>query len=117
LHDPDVFPNNDAVFQDDDSSIHADIPVQSWFEEHESAFRHFPWPAHTPDLSITEPLWSVLETGVRNRFPPPTYLKQLEDVPQEEWCTIPLWTVENLYESIPKRIAAVLIENTGSTPY
>jgi hypothetical protein len=43
-----------------------------------------------------EPLWSVLETAVRNSFPPPTSLKQLEDVLEEEWYKIPLQTVENL---------------------
>jgi hypothetical protein len=56
-------------------------------------------------LNIIEPLWSVLETRVRNRFPPPASLKQLEDVVQEEWYKIPLETVHNLYESIPRRIA------------
>jgi hypothetical protein len=39
-------------------------------------------------LNIIEPLWSVLEARVRNRFPPPTSLKQLEDVLQEEWYKI-----------------------------
>jgi hypothetical protein len=38
---------------------------------------------NSPNLNITEPLWSVLETSVRNRFPPPTSLKQLEDSLQE----------------------------------
>jgi hypothetical protein len=41
-------------------------------------------PAQSPNLDTTEPLWSVLETRVRNRFPPPASLKQLEDVLQEE---------------------------------
>jgi hypothetical protein len=31
-----------------------------------------------------EPICSVLETSVRNRFPPPTSLKQLEDDLKEE---------------------------------
>jgi hypothetical protein len=42
---------------------------------------------------------------------------QLEDVLQEEWYKIPLGTVGNLYESIPRRIAAVLKEKIGPTPY
>jgi hypothetical protein len=58
-----------------------------WFEEHEGELQHLPWPAQSPDLNIIEPLWSVLETRVRNRFPPPS-LKQLEDVIQEEWYEI-----------------------------
>jgi hypothetical protein len=72
--------------------IHTAGTVQSWFEEHEGELQHLPWPAQSPDLNITERLLSVLETRVGNRFPPPTSLKQLEDVLQEEWHTILLGT-------------------------
>jgi hypothetical protein len=48
---------------------------------------------------------------VRNKFPPPTSLKHLEDVLQEEWYKIPLETVQNLYESVTRRIAAILKAN------
>jgi hypothetical protein len=58
-----------------------------------------------------------LEIRVRNRLPPPTSLKQLEDVLQEEWYKISLETVQNLYGPIPRRIAAVLKANVGPTPY
>jgi hypothetical protein len=58
-----------------------------------------------------------VETGVRNRFPPPTSLKQPEDVLQEEWYEIPLETVQNLYESTPRRAAAVLEAKGGPAPY
>jgi hypothetical protein len=74
-------------------------------------------PAQSPDLNITEPLWSVLETRERNRFPPPKSPKQPEDVLQEKWYTIPLETVQNLYESTPRRNAVVLKTKGGPTPY
>jgi hypothetical protein len=54
---------------------------------------------------------------VINRFPPQTSLKQPEDVLQEEWYKIPLETVQNLYEPIPRRIAAVLKAEGCPTPY
>jgi hypothetical protein len=112
-----LFPNNNAVFQDDNAPIHTARTVQSWFEEHEGELQHLPWPEQLPDLKITEPLWSVLKTRVRNTFPPSTSPRQLEDVLQEEWYKIPLETVLNLCESIPRRIAAVLKAKGGPVPY
>jgi transposase len=69
-----LFPNY-AVFQYDNAPIHTAGTVQSWFEDLEGELQHFPWPIQSPDLNSTEPLWSVLETRVRNRFPSP---KQFE---------------------------------------
>jgi hypothetical protein len=54
---------------------------------------------------------------VRNRFLPPTSLKQFEDVALEEWHEIPLQTFQNLYESIPRGTAAVLEAKDDPTPY
>jgi hypothetical protein len=44
---------------------------------------------------------------VRNRFPPPTSVKQPEDVLQEEWYKTPLETVQEMYEAIPRRTAVL----------
>ncbi len=51
-----LFPNNDAVFQDDDSPIHTARSVQSWFVENEDALLHHLWLAQTSNLKIVEPL-------------------------------------------------------------
>jgi hypothetical protein len=102
-----LFPNNDAVFQDDSLPIHTSSSVKSWFEEHEDALKHLPWPEQSPDLNIMESLLSVLESRVRSRFPPSS-LKQLEDVLHEEWYSIPLETIQNIHDSIPRGIQAVL---------
>ena len=68
-----LFPNNDAIFQDD-LTIHTARSVQSWFEQHEDELQHLLWLAQSPILNIIESLWSVLES----RFPPLS-LKQLEE--------------------------------------
>jgi hypothetical protein len=112
-----LFPNNDAVFQDDILPIHTARSVKSWFEEHEDALKHLPWPAQSPDLSIIKSLLSVLESRVRSRFPPPSSLKQLEDVLHKEWYNIPLETIQNIHNSIPRRIQAVLQATGGPTLY
>jgi hypothetical protein len=112
-----VFWNNNAVFQDDIAPIHTAGTVQSWFEEDEGELQHVSWPAQSPDLNIIEQLWSVLETWVRNRFPPPTSLQEHKDVLQEEWYKILLEIVQNLYESTPRRTASVLKAKVGPTSY
>jgi len=55
------FLNSDVVFQDDILPTHTARSVQSWFEEHEDALHHLPWPAQLPDLCIIEPLVSFRE--------------------------------------------------------
>jgi hypothetical protein len=89
--------------------------IRTLFTNNDAVF--LPWPTQSPDFNIIEPLWSVLETRVRNRFPAPTSLKQPEDVLQGEWYKIPIQTVQNLYESNPRRTAAVLKAKAGPTPY
>jgi hypothetical protein len=37
-----LFPNNDAVFHDNNAPTHTAGTVQSWFEEHEGELQHFP---------------------------------------------------------------------------
>jgi hypothetical protein len=95
---------------------HTARSVQFWFQEHEDALQHLPWSAQSPDLNIIEPLWSVLDSRMRSRFPPQSSLKQLEDVLQEEWYSIPLQTIQNLRETIPRRIQTALRANGGPTP-
>ena len=72
-----LFPDGDAVFQDDRAPVHTAHIVQDWFDEHEDEVSHLPWPPQSPDLNIIEPLWSVLETKVRARYPPLSSLQQL----------------------------------------
>jgi len=54
---------------------------------------------------------------VRSRFPSPSSLKQLEDVLHEEWDNVPLVTVQNLPESIPRKKQAKLQADGGPTLY
>jgi hypothetical protein len=66
-----LFPNNDAIFQDDASPIHTARRIESSSGEREDSLRQLPWPAQSPALNITEPLWLVSESRVRSRFRPP----------------------------------------------
>ena len=45
-----LYPNNYAIFQDDDWPIHTARSVHSWFEEHEDVLQQFLWLAQSPNL-------------------------------------------------------------------
>jgi hypothetical protein len=111
-----LFPNKGAVFQGVICS-YTPPEVFSWFEEHKDALQHLNWPAQSPDLEVIEPLWSVLESTVRSRYPSPSSLKQLKDILHEVWYSIALENIQNLYKSIPRRVQTVLQANGGPTPY
>ncbi|GFX03665.1 DDE_3 domain-containing protein [Trichonephila clavipes] len=76
------------VFQDDSTPIHATRLIQSRFDEHEVEVKHLPWPTKSPDLNIIEPLWSVLEHSIRNRYPPAASLPELPRYLHEKNGTI-----------------------------
>jgi len=104
-----LFPNNDAIFKDND------LPCpqpEVFILGLRSMKMHFNiLLAQLPNLNVIEPLCSVLESRVTGRFPPS--FKQLED----KWYIIPLETIHNLHEFIPRRVQAVLQANVGPTPH
>jgi len=107
--------NNDAILKMT-LPIHTVRSVQSWFQEHEDALEHLPWPAQSPPLNVFEPPWRVLESRMRSRLPPPSSPEQTEDFPNKEWYSTPLETIQNLYESFSRKIQSVLQENVGPPP-
>jgi hypothetical protein len=63
------------------------LPLVTWLQlfcHGLKTMRNFQRPLWPVALSITETLWPVLETGVSDRLTLPTFLKQLENVHQEE---------------------------------
>ena len=87
------------------------------YEEHERELEHIEWPQQYPGLNIIEHLWCEFERQVRNGYPLPSCLKELEQVLMEEWLKIPLYEVRKLYDFIHKRIEAVQKVGGGPTSY
>ena len=111
--------NNDTSLQDDSSPTHTARCVQSWFKEQEDALQHLSWPAQMPDFNIIETLWSVLEKRARSRFPPPSSVKQLEDVLHVQWycTTFHYRLIRTDMSPFQIGLKAVLQANCGPTLY
>ncbi|GFW84329.1 transposable element Tcb1 transposase [Trichonephila clavipes] len=72
-----------------------------------------PWPARSPDLSPIEHIWDHLRWRVGH----PTSFNELEARLQQIWNEISQNIIQNLYASMPDRIASCIHARGGSTRY
>lgn len=112
-----MFPDGDGYFQQDNAPCHRARTVSQWFEEHESEFNLLPWPAQSPDLNPIEHLWDEVERSVHSLERQPSSLTQLRAAIMSPWANIPLQRYQQLVESMPRRIAAVIRAKGGPTRY
>ena len=76
-----------------------------------------PWPAFFPDLNPIEHLWDELDRRVRRRDNPPSSVPELEQALLQEWNNIPQMTVNNLINSMTRRVQSALDAKGGHTRY
>ena len=84
-----------------------------WEEESPS----LEWPPQSPDLNPVENIWDTLLRRVRERSIPPNNLKELFLALKEEWARIPITTINDLYEGLPKRLDELKKQKGKSTKY
>ncbi len=75
------------------------------------------WPAQSPDLNPIEHLWDELERRLRTRPSHPTSVPDLTNTSLEEWSNIPIDTLLNIVDSLPRRVEAVIAAKGGPTQY
>ncbi|GFX06950.1 transposable element Tcb2 transposase [Trichonephila clavipes] len=98
-----------ATFQQDNARPHMTRVSQDCL----CTFTSLPGPARSPDLSQIEHIWDHLRRQVRH----PTSLNELEARLQQIWNEMSQDIIQNLYASIPDRIASCIRARGGSTGY
>jgi len=73
------------------------------------------WPPQSPDLSPIEHMWDILKDKVASHNC--STLAKLRSVIKDEWAKISNDQVKKLFESMPRRIDAVLKARGGNTKY
>jgi len=103
------------IFQKDNDPKHTSKLAQAWFKTNK--IQLLPWAPSSPDQNIIEPVWDYLDRRIRARLVQPTNLDQLWEALQEEWAKIDIHYIRKLYESIPRRVNALLRAKGSWTKY
>lgn len=103
------------IFQQDNASIHTTKMMKQWFKQ--QSFGLLQWPAQSPDLNPIEHLWALVKRRLNRYESAPSGILELWDRVQEIWCSISAEDCKRLYDSMPRRIAAVLASKGRWTKY
>ncbi|GFU88824.1 transposable element Tcb1 transposase [Trichonephila clavipes] len=76
-----------------------------------------PWLARCPDLSPVENMWSMVVQQLTNITPPAATPDQLWQRVEAAWSAVPQEHIQSLFESMPRRVAAVIFNNSGYSGY
>ena len=105
----------ERIFQQDNDPKHTSKRATQWFEDNN--IQVLVWPAQSPDLNPIEHLWVHFKKKLQGYSTPPKGVHELWERVVEEWNQITPETCQNLIESMPRRIQAVIDAKGGHTKY
>ncbi len=101
------------IFQHDNAPAHTARATQAWLEANN--IQTIQWPAQSPDLNVIENLWdNVGRVVTRER---PATRVELINVLHRAWNSIRPDTVARLFDSLPRRVRAVVRSRGYPTRY
>ena len=110
------------IFMQDNAPIHTANKVKDWFQE--QRIHHTDWPPYSPDLNPIEHVWRHLKNIVLEIHPELQHIsgkenicEALETALREAWTMIGKDLLDNLIESMERRIAACIDTKGWHTKY
>lgn len=73
------------------------------------------WPPYSPDMNLIENVWGFMTSRMAGH--PCNNVRDLRQLVEHTWDSITAQDIEHLYDSIPRRYAAVIAANGATTRY
>ncbi|GFU01656.1 transposable element Tcb2 transposase [Trichonephila clavipes] len=103
------------VFMDDNATYHRTVAVQDCLDS--EGIQRLVWPARSPDLNPIENVWDALGRQVAGRNYPPTNKNTLIRALTEEWDKLPQQLLDNVVQSMVRRVECYTTLHGGHIPY
>ena len=101
-------------FMEDGAPAHRAATTKRWHSDHGVELFQG-WPGNSPDLNPIENLWSQMKHMQRKERA--TSTDGLKKIARKVWRGITPEYLQNLYQSMPRRMAAVIEAQGGHTKY
>ncbi|GFV74293.1 transposable element Tcb2 transposase [Trichonephila clavipes] len=103
------------VFMDDNATCHRTLAVQDCLDS--EGIQRLVWPARSPDLNPIENVWDALGRQVAGRNYTPTNKNTLIRALTEEWDKLPQQLLDNVVQSMVRRVECCITLHGGHIPY
>ncbi|XP_062577143.1 uncharacterized protein LOC134239020 [Saccostrea cucullata] len=107
--------NKPYRFQDDNAPVHRAHITRDY--KLENNIPTIVWPAQSPDINIIENLWLRIKRILQNRQQNVTTPEELVAVVSDIWISFDQNYIRTLYDSIPRRLLAVIKSKGHLTKY
>ncbi|GFV03405.1 transposable element Tcb2 transposase [Trichonephila clavipes] len=105
----------EAIFQQDNARLHIAKTVRDFCSVQHMQL--LPWPAYSPDMSLIEYVWDLVSRCLVRGPRPAASKDELLLRIQAIWNSLPLADIQKLFNSILRRIAALIAARGGYTKY
>ncbi|GFU26740.1 transposable element Tcb2 transposase [Trichonephila clavipes] len=103
------------VFMEDNATCHRTLAVQDCLDS--EGIQRLVWPARSPDLNPIENVWDALGRQVAGRNYHPTNKNTLIRALTEEWDKLPQQLLDNVVQSMVRRVECCIALHGGHIPY
>ncbi|GFT08757.1 transposable element Tcb1 transposase [Trichonephila clavipes] len=100
---------------DDNATCHRTLAVQDCLDS--ESIQSLVWPARSPDLNPIENVWGCFGRQVAGRNSPPTNKNTLIRALTEEWDKLPQQLLDNVVQSMVRRVECCITLHGGHIPY